>query len=142
MNMGRALSVAVLAAVAIVAACSSDEPTGPGTLSECTGDVVPAIGTGLEPVISWAPGCKLSLVLVEDSEGGGDVWGVEAAGNSIEPGLRYGEVPEGATELEPPALLESGKSYRLVLFRREDGSLVHAAIEVFTAQQRDSRAAW
>jgi hypothetical protein len=87
----------------------------------CPDNIAVRISAGVNPTISWSPPCPVSKVMVTGLEGydQGD-WFVAADGNSIEPGLRIGEVPACATELRPQlGAMMPGTLYRLTLVRRD-----------------------
>jgi hypothetical protein len=117
----------VLAILLAGPACGSDT-TGPSEQVACTGNVAVSVSSGTTPEISWDPACKAYFVLVE--EDGGDAWGVisEDGANAIATPVRYGVVPTGATELNPPSPLSPGTAYAVGVFRwtgpPEDGTLI------------------
>ena len=102
----------------------------------CTGDVSIQVSAGTEPTFSWAPACRLSLVLVEPADSGRDLWAVGARrANRIAPGVRYGVVPPGVSQTTdgPPVPLVAGQSYKIVLGRAgDDGGTVLAGLSTFT----------
>jgi hypothetical protein len=123
---------ALTALAALTPGCNDGMDSSP--LPECSAAVNLSVGSGTTPVLNWAPACRLFLVLVEDPTGTGDQWGVLSdSTNGIQPPVRYGMVPEGATkEVLPPTPLQSGHEYRLIVFRftgpgHEDGELIGQA---------------
>ena len=86
---------------------------------ECPINVRVTVTAGTTPVISWSPSCPVSKVVVED-DWGTVQWFVEAEGNLIYPGVKYGTAPPRAVERRPTnvPLLEGGL-YRVVLMRRD-----------------------
>jgi len=104
------------------------------------------VGDGLTPSIGWSPGCRVAAVAVYEAipvqppgpgedpvptlpgqgptdgyTSGNRVWGVTSsvvAGNLIEPSVRYGEVPDHATEQMSPTPLVVGAHYIVELESR------------------------
>jgi hypothetical protein len=96
-------------------------------------------GAGLTPSIGWSPDCRVATLGVYEAvplppDGGdqvpplpGDIpgfrpgntlWRIDspdAAGNWLEPSIRYGHVPQGAHEVTPAAPLVAGQRYIVVL---------------------------
>ena len=130
------LIMAGLVLLALVWSCSSDVTPGVGPLPECSGPVNITIGSGTTPMISWLPECRLFFLLVE--VGGADKWGVITEGkNDIDPPVKYGDVPRGATEIRAPTPIKLATTYNVVLFRwtgpgAEDGEMIGS--QTFTLQ--------
>lgn len=103
----------VVAAAASGLACSSTEP-----LVKCKSGVVLSISTGAAPRFDWSPACLAYRIDVEDSAGA-TIWSVQAAGgDSIAPGVVYGDLPHGAaTQTVAPQPLQSGRQYGVFVFR-------------------------
>ena len=128
-NDRRLVFLAVALGISVAVACG--DGAGPASGSECTTAVTLTVGTGTTPVFGWTPACRLFLVLVEDTSGGFDQWGVESdSANGIAPPVTYGTIPPGASkQLTPPITLQAGHGYRVILFRftgpgHEDGVLI------------------
>jgi hypothetical protein len=115
------------------------------------------IGQGITPQISWEPDCPVAAVAVYEATPGTPpedpvpplpgqgstavphtkVWEVAAAaeaGNRLSPGVRYGRVPDDASELTPAQLLRVGQLYLVILTvqRPDDPSFPYTAREDFT----------
>ena len=117
--------------IIIFLSCSDDDSaTNPEEIPDCTGDVEISVSSGTTPTFSWTPECKIFFLLVEPAESGTDLWSIITEGsNSISPGVKYGEVPEGAQERFGAVELVVGNQYKVVLYRYtgpdpQDGSLV------------------
>lgn len=112
----QAVSALVLAVLAMAAvACSDDDATG-SSLPECSSSVNLTVTGGNQPVFSWTPECRLFSVGVELTSTGEDQWLVvsESGENTIAPGVRYGQTPEGATQAIAPRNLIPGETYIVV----------------------------
>lgn len=109
----RWAAVTALGALVSVAACKSTEP-----LVKCKSGVVVNVQSGAAPRFSWSPACLAFRLDVEDSAGA-TIWSVRASGgDSIAPGVVYGDLPHGAAmQTVPPAALQSGKQYGVFVFR-------------------------
>ena len=124
----RTLTTLTTALACVILLACSDDPSGIESLPECNGGVTVTVSAGIEPTFSWTPACRLFGVLVE--EGGPDVWLILSLGsNSITPPVRYGVVPQGATEREDPVPLVAGVTYDVTLARftgpgDDDGELI------------------
>jgi hypothetical protein len=115
-------------------ACN-DEPTEAG-LNDCTGPVALQVSGGTVPSFSWTPACRLFGLLVEPEASGQDLWFIiTEGGNTIAPGVTYGQVPAGAEERQPPAALLAGTAYKVAVHRwigpgGDDGELI--GVQSFT----------
>ncbi len=90
----------------------------PEELADCPAQVTVGVSAGKTPTFSWTPACGLALLTVQTTSGATDLWGIVTPGmNAIEPGVRYGEVPDGATESMVSVPLASGTSYRVTVSR-------------------------
>ncbi len=90
----------------------------PEELTDCPAQVTLDLSAGKTPTFSWTPACGLAVLAVEAVNGGADQWSIVTPGmNAIEPGVRYGEVPDGATEATVSVPLASGTSYRVTVSR-------------------------
>jgi hypothetical protein len=83
------------------------------------------VSAGLTPTIAWSPSCAVNRIAVfqaltpEDPAGdpltvGQAMWEVHAsqiAGNTIEPSVRYGQVPGGTTQGAALLPLSAGQPY-------------------------------
>ena len=83
------------------------------------------VSAGLTPTIGWTPDCSVNKISVfqaltaQDPGGdpifvGPEMWEVHAsqiAGNTIDPSVRYGQVPSGTTEGSPALPLIAGQPY-------------------------------
>ena len=115
-----------------LAACSSD-PTSPGgPVPECTGPVTIEVSSGTTPTFDWSPACRLFFLIVE--LGADDHWLVITdSTNAIAPPVRYGVLPAGARQRDPPTPLEAGRTYDVNVGRwtgpgAEDGVLIGSRI--------------
>ena len=118
--------------------CGS-ETTSTGSeaaLPECTGAVAVEVGPGTQPTISWAPKCRLFLLVVEAAATGHDSWSITSPGiNGLAPDVLYGRVPSGAVAGQVAAALVPGQAYTVALRRftspgSEDGVLI--GVKTFT----------
>lgn len=117
--------------LSLIATLACSESAAPDPLAACSGPVTLTVGSGTSPSISWAPTCRLFLLLVEDPSGGGDQWGVLSdSSNAIAAPVSYGTLPTGATKTITPAIaLQSGHLYHAVVYRftgpgHEDGTVI------------------
>src|SRR5215207_10797223 len=111
--------VLLSAFVAVVMACGGDDgPSGPEDLPECSGPVTVTATTGPTPTFSWAPRCRLFLLIVEPAESGADQWLIlTRSENALAPPVTYGDVPASAEETAPPMPLEAGTAYKVGMYR-------------------------
>lgn len=111
-------------------ACADSAGPNSTNLPPCTSDVAITVSSGPAPRFSWSPACKTFFLLVESVGTGADAWSIMTPGaDELAPGIRYGTVPAGAEELDPPASLSSGSSYAVHVFRHtgpdsDDGILI------------------
>jgi hypothetical protein len=92
------------------------EMLGPET---CLDGVSFEVGPGTEPTFDWRPACGVNGLTVRTIESqSATVWGLSSPGtsNALRPRVRYGQVPAGATGLEPVGPLARGSNYRLTLY--------------------------
>ena len=97
-----------IAVAMVISACGSTEPEmcQPETQAlEVTTEVV-----GQNVVLGWTPECGVRSLFLE-SDGGGDVWAIEADGNGIMPPVTYGTAPPGVLTQSGPSPLIVGQSY-------------------------------
>jgi hypothetical protein len=145
----RTLTVArrllVLVAAGTVAACGSSTPTSPVTLSGCTGAVTVTVTDGLTPTFSWTPACLAHFIDIQPTDplppgtvAGSPVWFVLAkggAGNTLLPGLHYGQVPAEGDNATPATPLSKGQRYIVRVWRSVPASdAVIAGQATFTPQ--------
>ena len=124
-SQGTPLVVVLLA----MAGCS-DGATGPDNIEPCTvNSVTVSVSSGTTPTFTWTPACRVLMLLVEQEAT--DQWLLEATGDGIAPGVRYGTVPPGATARDPAIPLQAGTTYEVILFRGPPESAVIIAIEEF-----------
>ena len=113
-------AAAVLLSLAVAAtACSDDEDaTGP-ELPECDSSVTIDVTPGTSPIFTWTPECRLFSIGVELTNTDEDQWVIvsDTGGNTIGPGVEYGQVPEGASEAAEARVLMQGESYTVVVIR-------------------------
>ncbi|MCG3776852.1 MAG: hypothetical protein JW395_3723 [Nitrospira sp.] len=125
----------VLATFTLLSGCS-DDSTSSTELPDCTGEVTITVSAGTTPQFSWAPACQLFFLIVEPAASGEDLWSIGTEGaNEISPSVRYGTVPPGAQELDPPTPLMAGTEYKVAIFRytgpgRQDGVII--GLQTFT----------
>jgi hypothetical protein len=114
----RIISSIFTISIIIFLSCSKDNSsTNPEEIPDCSGEVEISVNTGTIPIFSWTPECKIFFLLVEPAESGTDLWSIITEGsNSISPGVKYGEVPEGAHERFGPVELVTGNEYKVVLY--------------------------
>jgi hypothetical protein len=107
-----------LAAFALVSLLGCSDEVGPDELPECAGPVSIEVIPGTTPTFSWTPRCRLSFLVVELDESGGEFWSILTRGeNALAPPVIYGEPPGGAETLTPPIPLTSGAAYRVAVAR-------------------------
>ena len=119
-----------LCACLVSAACNGTS-TGPdAALPECTGNVTVDVSAGAQPTITWAPRCRLFLLVVESTTTGHDSWGITSPGsNGLAPDVVYGQVPAGAQATQAATALVPGQAYTVAVRRfaspgDEDGILI------------------
>lgn len=82
------------------------------------------VGAGLQPEIAWAPGDAWELNVyegTEDGDGFGSIWNAKMGGgyeNSLRSPVIYGVPPKGS-EVRAAPPLEAGKSYTVVVHRKD-----------------------
>lgn len=92
-------------------------PTNPIPGPECGRNVRITVLPEKPPRFTWEPPCRVHELHV--SRAGKDVWVVGAPLEvGIEPGIAYGETPEGGHQIEAPPPLNPGETYRVSLRRR------------------------
>jgi hypothetical protein len=82
--------------------------------------VTTTVTGGATPLISWTPACRAFRLRVEalPSVGFGEYriyWEVFSPAGNITPGVRYGAVPNGASETAPVQPLTSGRIIEYML---------------------------
>ena len=95
-----------------ILSCSEPDTEG------CTGDVDLSVTGSSLPSFSWVPDCAVtSLTVVDGGEQG--LWEINAqiGENTIESPVRFGQVPDGASESEPAGQLLRGNTYIVRVFR-------------------------
>jgi hypothetical protein len=106
------------AAITLIGLSGCSDAIGPDELPECSGPVTLEVTSGRTPTFSWTPSCRLSLLVVELDDGGGEVWSVLTRGeNALAPPVIYGDTPAGAETLTPMVPLTSGTAYRVAVAR-------------------------
>lgn len=82
------------------------------------------VGAGLQPEISWTPAAAYELNVyegAEDGDGFGSIWNAKMGGgyeNTLRSPVIYGVPPLGS-EVGPAAPLEVGKTYTVVVHRKD-----------------------
>jgi len=110
----------VLSAVIVAALCGACGDREPSRVPDCTGDVVLTVTGTAAPLFSWSPECPLMALMVgeDDCDLCQYFWFIATEhNNGLSPGIRYGVLPEGTTELRAPARLLPGRPYRAFVFR-------------------------
>ena len=90
----------------------------PQEVEGCLGDVELSVLSGNSPSFTWAPECGISNLAVFD--GAGEVmWGIHGpvGENVIVPPVRFGVIPDAATQSTPPEELSVGGGYVVRVFR-------------------------
>lgn len=91
-------------------------PLEPEGLLDCRGPVTVNVSAGKQPTFSWTPECALFSLNVEPANAGNDLWGIISPGqNVIGPPVRYGIVPDGATQTADFVPLANGVAYKVVV---------------------------
>jgi len=92
------------------------EALGPGP---CLDGVSFEVGPGTQPTFDWRPACGINGLTVRTIESpSATVWALSSpsTSNALRPRVQYGQVPRGATGLEPVSPLVGGSGYRLTLY--------------------------
>jgi hypothetical protein len=109
-----------------------------GGLSGCQGTTAPAacdgtldvlVTPGVTPTFSWSPSCGISALVVTDesSVGAPAVWAFTVSEFApLGPGVRYGRLPHGATELNAAQSLRAGASYHVYVWYTVGGDMIAA----------------
>jgi len=87
-------------------------------LPDCTGPVALTVSPGTTPTFSWTPRCRLSFLTVRTADDASGLWSISPLieANTIGPDVRYGIVPNAATDqFEGPVPLVPGTAYRVVV---------------------------
>lgn len=111
---------AVCSMLLAITSCSEDSVSQPTPLSACTTNVSISVSAGTTPTFTWTPSCRALALLVEQA-GGLDEWFTWGQQEGIAPGVRYGVLPAGAAQDDPPTPLETGRTYTVALFRGTSG---------------------
>ncbi len=117
------LRTAVLCAAMLSAtACDPEEVVASNRFCDQNARVNVSVASdgGQAPSISWTPGCRAALVLVEDANEE-DLW-VLSGDAGIAPGVRYGSTPAGSVVDEGPEPLVPGSEYVVSVFGGPPGS--------------------
>jgi hypothetical protein len=91
---------------------------GNGTAPQCTGPVTVRTTMSATPIITWTPDCGVARLTIAAPPSLGVVhiaWSISSPGSEIESGVRYGRVPNGATESSPAIPLGSGAQLGILL---------------------------
>lgn len=111
-----ALLVILLAAASCTGSASPIEYPTP-----CVGSIAltVAVTRSTQPVVTWTPRCGAARLTVESpaaSHGSSTVfWSITSAAHTLASGVRYGRVPDNATQDTPPAPLASGQTVLIVV---------------------------
>ena len=97
----------------------------------CDGTLDVAVTPGVTPTIMWSPSCGISALVVSPEPGDGTsgtaVWAFSVSELApLGPGVRYGRLPRGATELNPAQSLRAGASYRVYVWYTVGGDVIGA----------------
>lgn len=116
--MTRALRVLALSATALLAACSSDDATGP---AEGGGnDVDITVSSGTAPTYSWAGGTAHSVSVTRVSAPTVIVWGVVHLQQALPSPVVHGVVSNGAiATMTTETRLTAGVRYRVSITRQD-----------------------
>ena len=112
----RALFVMLLATASCTGSASPIEYPTP-----CIGAIALTVAAtrATQPVITWTPRCGVARLTVESlpgSSGGSTVfWSITSTGHTLASGVRYGRVPDNATQVTPAAPLPSGQTVVIAL---------------------------
>ena len=89
----------------------------------CPGDpqVTVQVSAGTRPTFSWTPACGMTSIRVFPMDAPAAVWvvygGSIAVSNPFRSGTRYGQSPPGTFVAKPPAALQSGAEYQVLVYR-------------------------
>jgi len=100
--------------VGLLGGCGSNSDDIPAC-SEAS--VTLAVSDEARPVFTWTPVCGAAALFVRPGDGVGATWWIQTlnSANSLEPGIAYGVLPEGAGTNEPPLPLVDGREYQVSL---------------------------
>lgn len=114
MPLYRRSALAVL--VGFGAACGGDTPIDPPT--PCTAEVTVTATANPLPYVTWSPECGAGRVSmhIPPSQGLTPLWYIASSESQIRSGVRYGEVPTGATEVTPAQPILSGSTVIVGVF--------------------------
>lgn len=111
-RMRRGARAAALAAAAIGAAVGGCRGDGPVAVRPpCTAPVTLSASREARPRFTWAPDCAVGRLVVAPapSQGLSRVhWAIRGGPGGIASGVRFGEVPPGATEEVAPSYAAGG----------------------------------
>lgn len=103
--------------IQIAVACDGGRATRAHTLPKCDGSVdsmVVGVGVRVTPTFGWEPECRMAATVVVRTSDFEQMWFVDSDW-ALAPGLRYGEVPRGATVLVAAKPLMAGVEYEVAL---------------------------
>jgi hypothetical protein len=83
----------------------------------CRAGVKLSVSGGNNPIFDWPADCAVHQLIVEDDWTNRNSWAIEAERNGIRPAIVYGQVPEGAQELNAVIPLKPGVRYTVALIR-------------------------
>lgn len=96
----------------IAVACSHGHSVVAAGQSECSGSVDTLLVTsGITPVFTWTPACRLGALSVYRVADTNVMWFVSSDRYDLRSGVRYGKVPSGLTQGQAAKPLEAGTEY-------------------------------
>ena len=107
----RALLVMLLATASCTGSASPIEYPTP-----CTGSIVLTVSAtrATQPVVTWTPRCGVARLTVESAPAANGasmlLWSITSAAHALASGVRYGRVPDNASQDVPPVPLASGQT--------------------------------
>lgn len=111
------LSAALLLVLA-PSGCGGDALAPPA----CADGVAITVSRGTTPTMSWTPSCPAAGLTVTSAQGVTlNVWAIFTtdAENTLQPPVRFGELPDGTSQLRDPLPLMSGTRYRIAVLVSE-----------------------
>ena len=107
----------LLALAALTVTGCDDDTIAVETVQACDGPVTVQVSAGRTPTITWTPACSVQqLVVFQPLSEAGEKWRI-ASQAGINPGVRYGVVPRGASQPTAPIALVSGQEAAVELIR-------------------------
>ena len=107
----RVLLVMLLATASCTGSASPIEYPTP-----CIGSIALTVAAtrAAQPVVTWTPRCGVARLTVESAPASNEastlLWSITSAAHALASGVRYGRIPDNATQEVPPVPLASGRT--------------------------------